>query len=238
MENGVRATYTLASGADTRGSGARCALSFRRAWRGILRQGQWVARGPRNRDSPAPYLCAPNVLSDPPPLRVGRRVVPFRLRPLSITDRGRLTYPRCGALPPALRSLPGACAAYAKNGQAVGCAEPALRILHASKDAETPSGTFAGGSMWDRRRRRSLFAIKAPIGAYHAWMTRTGDSGGGRCGRRGLPHAGGARRRRHCLTKSFQGLVIYYVCVLVSVWCLNMQSYIIPLHDTRIQPRH
>lgn len=58
MENGVRATYTLASGADTRGSGARCALSFCRAWRGILRQGQWVARGPRDRDSPAPYLCA------------------------------------------------------------------------------------------------------------------------------------------------------------------------------------
>lgn len=175
------------------------------------------------------------------PLRLYRRVVPFRQRPLSITVRGRLTYPRCGALPPALESLPGACAAQAKNGQAVGCAEPALRMLHASKDAETPpccAWTFAGGSKWDRHRRRSLFAIDAPIGAYRAWMTRTGDSWESRCGRRGLPHAGGARRRRQCRTKSFQGLIIYYVCVLVSVWCLNMQSYIIPLHDTCIQPHH
>lgn len=105
------------------------------------------------------------------PLRLYRRVVPFRLRPLPITDRGRLTYPRCGDLPPVLGSLPGACAARAKNGQAVGCAEPALRMLYASKDAETPpccAWTFAGGSKWDRRRWRSLFAIKAPIGAYCA----------------------------------------------------------------------
>lgn len=157
------------------------------------------------------------------PLRLYRRVVPFRLRPLSITVLGRLTYPRCGALPPALGSLPGACAAYAKNGQAVVCAGPALRMLHASKDAESPPGTFAGGSKCDRRRRRSLFAINVPIGAYCAWMTRTGDSWGGRCGAAslrpsdvGLPHAA---RRCYCLTKHFQGVFVMSVHWLVFLRC-------------------
>lgn len=83
-------------------------------------------------------------------------------------------------------------------------------MLYASKDAETPPGTFAGDSKWDRRRWRSLFAIKAPIGAYCAWITRTGNSWGGRCAAAslrpsdvGLPHAD---RRCYCLTKHFQGV--------------------------------
>lgn len=162
------------------------------------------------------------------PLRLYRRVVPFRLRPLPVAVNGRLTYPRCGALPPALESLPGACAAQAKNGQAVGCAEPALRMLHASKDAETPpccAWTFAGGSKWDRRRRRSSLAINAPISAYRSWMTRTGDSWGDKSLRPcdvGLPHA---TRRCYCLTKHFQGVFVMSVYWSVSGTTMPRQIF-------------